>query len=67
MKKIKILKGFWDNTLISRTSGVDIAVTYLIEDSLTTLSIVEVTQQKFCACYFEKDRYFGIINCFYHK
>ena len=64
MKKIKILKGFGDNILISRNSGVDVAVTYLIEDSPATLSIVEVTQQKFCACYFEKDRYFEIVNYF---
>ena len=33
-----------------------------IFDSPATLSIAEVTPEKFCACYFEKDWYFGIVN-----
>ena len=34
----------------------------MIEDSPATLSIVEVIPKKFCACYFEKDWYFEIVN-----
>ena len=59
---LKILKGTGDNILIPRASGVDVVVTYLIEDSPATLSIVEVTQQKFCVSYFDKDWYFGIVS-----
>ena len=61
-KRLKRLKVTGDNILISRASGVDVAVTYLIEDSPATLSIVELTSQKFFACYFEKDGYFEIVN-----
>ena len=62
-EKTKTLKRTADNILISRTSGVDVAVTYLTKDLPATLSIVEVTPKKFCGCYFEKDWYFGIVNC----
>ena len=34
----------------------------MIEGSPATLSIVEVAQQKFFVCYFDKDWCFGIVN-----
>ena len=51
-----------DNILMSRISGVDFPVSNLIEDSLASITMEEVIPQKFYACRYENDWYFGIAN-----
>ena len=51
-----------DNILMSRISGVNFPVSNLFEDSLASVNIEEVIPQKFYACCYENDWYFGIVN-----
>ena len=51
-----------DNILMSRISGVDFPVSNLIEDSPASINIEESLPQKFYACCYENDWYFGIAN-----
>ena len=47
---------------MSRISGVDFPVQNLIEDSTASINIEEVIPQKFYACHYENNWYFGIVN-----
>ena len=51
-----------DNILMSQISVVEFPVSNLIEDSPASINIEEVIPQKFYACRYENDWYFGIAN-----
>ena len=51
-----------DNILMSRISGVDFPVSNLTEDSSASINIEKVISQKFYACRYKNDWYFGIAN-----
>ena len=53
-----------DNILMSWILGVDFLVSNLTEDSPVSIDLEEVIPQKFYACSYKNDRYFGIANCF---
>ena len=51
-----------DNILMCQISGLDFPVSNLIDDSSASINIEEVIPQKFYACHFENNWYFGIAN-----
>ena len=51
-----------DNILMFQISDVDVTVSNFIEGSPTSINIEEVIPQKFYACRYENDWYFGKAN-----
>ena len=54
----------WDNILMSQISGVDFPVSNLNKVSPASINIEEVIPQKFYACHYKNDWYFGITDTF---
>ena len=49
---------------MSQISGVDFPVSNLNKDSPASINIEEVIPQKFYACHYKNDWYFGITDMF---